>query len=375
MIPQTDPKAGYAAYAAEIDAAIKTMLESGWYILGKEVSTFEAAFANYIGTSHAVGVANGTDAITLALKACDVGPGDTVLTVSHTAVATVVGVELTGATPVLLDIDPTSYCLDSTLLKAALDALPTPPKAIVAVHLYGHPANLDVLLPFCAEHDILLIEDCAQAHGATWNGQRVGSFGAAASFSLYPTKNLGALGDGGIITTNTEAIATAIKELRQYGWRQRYISDIKGVNSRLDELQAAILNVKLTYLDAENSKRQQLANIYSTRLGSIAALKLPQTQPQATHVYHQYVIQVESATVRQALMAYLKEHGVATGIHYPVPVHKQPAYTELTTIPKRLTVTEQAALKIVSLPMYPQLTPENAELVCNRVLQFFETQI
>ena len=262
MIPQANPGAGYRALKPEIDAAVARALNSGWYILGAEGRAFEAEFAAWLGTHHAVGCANGTDALCLALRALGVGPGSAVATVSHTAVATVAAIEMVGATPVLIDIDPLHYTIDPVELAEVLAHPPAglpPIRAVIAVHLYGQAADLDALLPLCARYGVALIEDCAQAHGATWHGQRLGTIGAIGTFSLYPTKNLGALGDGGVVVTNNPAHAADMAALRQYGWRQHYISDLAGVNSRLDEIQAAILRVKLPQLDAGNARRQAIA--------------------------------------------------------------------------------------------------------------------
>ena len=268
MIPQTDPKAAYLEQQAEIDAAIQRQLASGWYILGKEVQGFEAEFAAYLGLAHGIGVANGTDALVLALKGLGIGPGDQVATVAHTAVATVVAVEQTGARPVLIDIDPLTYTMDPAALDAAFAAYPDI-KAVVPVHLYGQPADLPAILAIARRHGAKLIEDCAQAHGAKLDGRTLGTWGDVACFSLYPTKNLGALGDGGIIATGDQGLATDLKALRQYGWREHYVSDLVGMNSRLDELQAAILRVKLTALDRWNARRRAIAlDRKSTRLNS-----------------------------------------------------------------------------------------------------------
>ena len=255
-IPQNDVGAGYRARRAEIDAAVSRVLASGWYILGAEVAAFEREFAEWLGIAGAVGVANGTDALALALRALDIGPGCSVVTVSHTAVATVAAIEMVGATPILVDIDPGTYCLDPDELAAVVDrwrdggdGVP-PIRAVVPVHIYGHPADMTRILPIARGAGLRVVEDCAQAHGATLRGARVGTLGDAAAFSLYPTKNLGALGDGGVVVTGDPELRERIVALRQYGWRERYVSAIPGVNSRLDEVQAAILRVRLRDLDA-----------------------------------------------------------------------------------------------------------------------------
>jgi len=253
----------YQEHKEEIDAAISRVLESGWYILGEEVRSFEKEFSKYIGVNHGIGVGNGTDAITLALKACGIGPGDEVITVSHTAVATVAAIELSGATPVLIDISPDTYTLDPDHLKEAI----TPKtKAVLPVHLYGHPADMDRIIPIAEEHDLYVIEDCAQSHGSIHHRKKTGSLGDIAAFSFYPTKNLGAIGDGGMVVTDDANLAEQVRLLRQYGWKERNKSSIPGLNSRLDEVQAAILRVKLQYLDSENLRRRSIANIYKQRL-------------------------------------------------------------------------------------------------------------
>lgn len=372
MIPQTDPKAGYRTHQQAIDSAIRQVLDSGWYIHGQRLQAFEEAFAAWIGCSAGIGVANGTDAIELALRACGVGAGHLVFTVSHTAVATVVGVERSGATPLLVDIDPTTYTMSAESLEQAIRAAqssPTTfglPKAIVAVHLYGHPVDLPAIADIARRYDLILIEDCAQAHGAIFQGQKIGSFGQAAAFSFYPTKNLGALGDGGIITTCDPSVADRCRMLREYGWRQRYISEIPGVNSRLDELQAAILHAKLAFLDADNARRQQIARAYNGLLAD-SRLSLPVTRPQCTHVYHQYVLRTPD---RDDLRQHLKDQQVGALVHYPVPVHLQPAYRRRLPLPVPLAQTELAAQQVLSIPMFPELVEEQIATVAARVLSW-----
>ena len=367
-IPQTSPKANYLAHKAEIDGAISRVLESGWYILGQQVSAFEQQFAAYIGVQHAIGVANGTDALHLALRACGVGVGDTVMTVSHTAVATVAAIELAGATPILVDIDPTTYTIDLNQVEDLLRAMRQRPKAIVPVHLYGHPADMPAIMDIAQCYDLYVIEDCAQAHGATRQGKRMGAWGHIAAFSFYPTKNLGALGDGGIITTDDEQLAAQLRSLRQYGWQKtRYISQIAGLNSRLDELQAAILRVKLRYLDQENERRRELAQSYDKLLAH-TDLVLPQICAEVEHVYHQYVVR---SSQRDALRAYLRQVGIGTLIHYPVPVHLQPAYQNRLPKMASLQQTEDLARQILSLPMFPHLNESEIEQVSVEITRFY----
>lgn len=368
-IPVIDLQAQYTALKPELDAAVARVLDSGWYILGKEVAAFEGEFAAYLdrqrtedrGEKAALGcvtVNSGTDALHLALRACDVGLGDEVITVSHTAVATIAAIRLTGATPVLVDIDPATY----TMAPAAAAAALTPrTKAIIPVHLYGHPADLAALLALGAAHGIPVIEDCAQAHGAVYNGQAVGTFGELSCFSFYPTKNLGALGDGGAVVGRNPELMARVRSLREYGWtpQARYISHSEGLNSRLDEMQAALLRVKLRYLDDWNEARRRLADLYTTQLPE--ELVKPTEQCGCHHVYHLYVVQVaEREHFRQQMQA----HGVATAIHYPAAVHQQSAYQQGNLICHPMMMTEQILPHIVTLPMYPQLTDDQALAVC-----------
>jgi dTDP-4-amino-4,6-dideoxygalactose transaminase len=367
MIPQANPGAGYRALKGEIDDAVARALSSGWYILGNELRAFEAEFASWLGVPSVVGCGNGTDAIALALRGLGIGPGSTVITVSHTAVATVAAIEMAGATPLLLDIDPLYYTLDPDALAEVLAHPPPglpPIRAVVAVHLYGQPADLDRIVPLCRAHGLALIEDCAQAHGARLHGQRVGTFGDAATFSFYPTKNLGALGDGGAVAVRDPDLAARIAALRQYGWRQHYISSEVGVNSRLDEVQAAILRVKLRYLDAQNERRRTIAAAYTQALPlNVAA---PAIRPDAGHVFHLYVTR---SSVRDSLQADLRGLGIGTGIHYPVPVHLQPAYKKRVRLWDGCRHTEQAAAEILSLPLYPELTDDQIQTVCQALRQ------
>lgn len=359
-VPQTDPKAGYLAHQAEIDAAIQRVLNSGWYIMGGEVDAFEEKFAAYIGVHHAIGVASGTDALELSLRACDVGSGDLVFTVSHTAVATVAAIELAGATPVLVDIDPVTYTMDPNCLEDALARPPAgKPKAVIPVHLYGHPADMPAILELAKRHGLYVIEDCAQSHGATLSDRRTGAWGDMAAFSFYPTKNLGALGDGGMVVTDDTALAEQVRLLRQYGWRERYISDTPGGNSRLDELQAAVLRVKLCFLDADNEKRRSIATLYSDHLQKVG-LSCPLPSEKYGHIFHQYVVRTSR---RDQLKAYLNTQGIGTNVHYPRAVHQQPAYSGRIPVSVPLTHTEKAVREILSLPMYPELTLEQSVFV------------
>lgn len=371
LVPQSDPKAGYLAHRSEVDAAIKRVLESGWYILGREVAAFEQAFAAYVGVSHAIGVGSGTDALELSLRACGVGPGDIVFTVSHTAVATVAAIELVGATPVFVDIDPATYTMDPNSLETAMARPPAgKPKAVIPVHLYGQPADMPAITELAHRYSLYVIEDCAQSHGANLAGRMTGGWGDIAAFSFYPTKNLGAFGDGGMVVTNDASLAERVQLLRQYGWRRRYVSDIPGGNSRLDELQAAILKVKLSYLESENFRRIELAELYNSLLKGTSLL-LPTTRSGALHVYHQYVVR---SSQRDTLAAHMKQEGVGTITHYPVPIHLQPAYLGRLTKAVPLPHTEEAAREVLSLPMFPQLTEAQVHRVCAAVVQFYRQQ-
>ncbi len=365
MIPQADPGAGYRAQKAEIDAAVARALDSGWYILGKEGAAFEQEYAAWLGAGqHAVGCANGTDAIALILRGLGIGPGMTVATVSHTAVATVAAVEMVGATPLLLDIDPDTYTMDADELVSVLEDPPPglpPIKAVIPVHIYGQACDLGPILEATTAAGIPLIEDCAQCHGATLGGRKLGTIGTAAAYSLYPTKNLGALGDGGVLSTADAELAERIAAIRQYGWRERYISSMVGVNSRLDEVQAAILRVKLTALDAGNARRRAIAAAYDEALagGPIAP---PARRAGAEHVFHQYVLRTED---RAAVQAKLKAQGIGSGVHYPVPVHLQSAYKDRTPLgPAGCAETAKASQEVLSLPMYPELTDAQVERIC-----------
>jgi dTDP-4-amino-4,6-dideoxygalactose transaminase len=365
IIAQADPGAGYRAHKAEIDAAVARALNSGWYILGQEGAAFEREYAAWLGDGmHAVGCANGTDALALILRGMDIGPGATVVTVSHTAVATVAAVEMVGATPLLLDIDPDHYTMDADELAAVLDDPPPglpPIRAVILVHIYGQAGDIAPMLAACARAGVPLIEDCAQCHGATIGGRKLGTLGAASAFSLYPTKNLGALGDGGVLATPDKALAERIAAIRQYGWRERYVSSLIGINSRLDEVQAAILRAKLPHLDAGNARRATIADAYDQALRD-TPFTPPARRADATHVFHQYVLR---STARAETMARLKADGVGTGIHYPVPVHEQSAYAGRVALgPAGCVETSRAAQEVFSLPMYPELSDAQVEQVC-----------
>ena len=373
LLLPADPGANYLAHKDEIDEAIHRVLDRGWYILGDEVRAFEEEFGRYLGIGHAVGVGSGTDALHLALRALGVGPGDAVFTVSHTAVATIAAIELAGASPILVDIDPATFTMDPNRLEDTLRTLVSAgrsspagrPRAIIPVHLYGHPADMTAIVEIATRYELAVLEDCAQSHGAAIQRRKTGTWGHMAAFSFYPTKNLGALGDGGAIVTNQRELAEHAALLREYGWRERYVSEFAGMNTRLDELQAAVLRVKLKYLDEENNRRRKIANIYNRMLVDVPEV-LPEEKPDVHHVYHQYVVQDKD---RDALRAFLRERKIATLIHYPVPVHLQPAYCERITIGNGgLTHTERACAEILSLPMHPQLADVQVRHVCEIIL-------
>jgi dTDP-4-amino-4,6-dideoxygalactose transaminase len=375
FILPSDLKANYEAYKDDLRTAALRVLDSGWYIGGKEVETFEQAFAQFVGTPHAVGCASGTDALILALRACGIGPGDVVITVAHTAVATVAAIELAGATPALVDIDPDRFTLDPECLRRACctlaDGRAGRLSAVLPVHLYGQPADLPAILAVAAEFNLAVIEDCSQAHGARCNGRQVGAWGKTGTFSFYPTKNLGALGDGGAVTTADPGVATQLRLLREYGWKERYVSHIAGMNSRLDPLQAAMLAVKLKHLAAENRRRQTIAARYNAAFHG-SRLALPRTFPGVEHVYHQYVIQHPQ---RESLRLFLKERGIGSLIHYPVPVHRQPAYQDRLPLPAGpLLVTEAACERILSLPIHGQLTDEQCDRVTRAATDWMALQ-
>ncbi len=344
MVPFNDLRPVHELHRDEYAAALRRVFTRGWYVLGPEGEAFEHQFAAYHGVAHAVGVASGTDALELALRASGVGPGDEVITVAHTAVATVCAIERAGARPVLVDIDPWTYTIDPEAVRAAI----TPrTRAIVPVHLYGYPADMPALLAVARAAGLCVIEDCAQAHGAWLNGQPVGTFGDLAAFSFYPTKNLGGFGDAGAVLTRDAGRAARLRRLRNYGQEQRYHHAERGVNSRLDELQAALLRVKLTHLDEHNAERRALAARYYAGLAGVGLP--PSGTPAVYPVYHLFVVRHPA---RDYLRQRLHAHGIETLIHYPVPVHLQPAYADLGKRAGSLPATEAAAREVLSLPLY-----------------------
>lgn len=363
MIPCCNPRAQYLTYKAEIDAAIQRVLDGGRYILGEEVRAFEEEFAAFIGVGHAIGVGSGTEALHFALKTCGISVGDEVVTVSHTAVATVAAIELAGATPVFVDVELEFYTLDPAKLEAAITSRT---KAIIPVHLYGQPADLTGIITVARKHGVRVIEDCAQAHGACYKGRRVGAYGDMACFSFYPTKNLGALGDGGMLVTDLPELAERARLLREYGWAERYISHVRGWNSRLDELHAATLRVKLNHLDTDNIARARLAKLYDKALLGTDLL-LPKEREGASHVYHLYVVR---SPRRDDLQRFLKTRGVGALVHYPLPVHLQPAYRGRLRGTHQLAETERIAGQVLSLPIYPELSEVEVGKVVEAVREF-----
>jgi dTDP-4-amino-4,6-dideoxygalactose transaminase len=364
MIPFNNLKPINDLLGSEIEGAIKRVMERAYYIFGPELEAFEDAFAAYHGIAHTIGVANGTDAIELALRAAGIGVGDEVITVAHTATATVCAVERAGAKPLLVDIDPITYTMNPDAVEAAITART---KAIIPVHLYGQAADITKINQIASKHNLLVIEDCAQAHGARFNDQLVGTTGHLAAFSFYPTKNLGAHGDGGAILTNDHQLAERLCRLRNYGQTTRYTHIERGINSRLDEIQAAILRVKLAYLDEHNKIRRTLAAEYNQCLTGVI---LPTERPNGYHVYHLYVVRHPQ---RDKLQLALKNAGIGTLIHYPTPVHLQEAYRDLGYREGSLPQTEQIAKEILSLPMFIGLTSEEVITIGYVVNKHLET--
>lgn len=361
------PLEDYFSHREAIDAALRRTLEGGHYILGKEVTEFEKEFAAFVGVKHCIGVANGTDSIELLLRGLGIGRGAAVAVPSQTAVASISAIARAGARPVFVDVDPDTYTMTPEGLEAAFSSTHGAEiKAALAVHLYGHPADLDGIGKICAKHGLALLEDCAQCHGAQFNGQSVGSIGRGSSFSFYPTKNLGAIGDGGGVCTDDDELAQKIHWLRQYGWRERYISAIEGVNSRLDEMQAAILRVKLPSLAAANEKRRALAALYSKELAGLP-VQVPTEKSGCRHVYHLYVIRTLR---RDELLKYLLEKGIPAGLHYPAAVHQQPAYFTTAHESPPLPETDALVPEILSLPLHPHL-PEEAVRVTGEAIRAF----
>jgi dTDP-4-amino-4,6-dideoxygalactose transaminase len=371
MIPQTNPGASYRAHQTEIDDAVARVMQSGVYILGKEVSAFEKEFSSYLGAQCGIGVGSGTDALHIALRACGVGTGDRVATTPLTASATAAAIEMAGAIPMFVDVDPDTGRLDPERLERAIKGTGSQRlKAIVPVHLYGYPADMEAITALANRYGLMVIEDCAQSHGASIDLRKTGTWGNMAAFSFYPTKNLGALGDGGAVITNDRSLSEKALLLREYGWRERYVSERAGLNSRLDEMQAAILRVKLPYLDHENNRRREVAELYSHALSG-TTLETIRPTAKVQHVYHQYVVMCDR---RDELLAFLKMEGVRALIHYPVPLHRQPAYRSRRPLQEdALGNSERLCGRVLSLPMFPELTNEQVGKVIQVVKQWETT--
>lgn len=343
--------------------ATQRVLRSGQYILGQEVEAFEEEFAAYCQAEHSVGVANGLDALILSLKALGIGPGDEVLVPSNTYIATWLAVSHIGATPVPVEPLDNTFNLDPDQLEAAL----TPrTRALVPVHLYGQPADLDPILAFANTHGLFVVEDAAQAHGARYKGRRIGGHGNAVCWSFYPGKNLGAIGDGGAVTTNDAVLTQKLRSLRNYGSQVKYHNEVIGWNSRLDELQAALLRVKLPYLDSGNAQRARIAALYSHKLRGLPSLTLPEVMDEVDPVWHLYTVRHSQ---RDDLASHLAEQGIGTMIHYPLPPHRQPAYAHLGLTEGRLPIAEEMASQLLSLPIGPTMTLEQAELVIGAIFR------
>lgn len=361
QIPLLDLKRQYSQIGDNLEQKVLEVLRSSNYILGQNLTALESAIAGVCNCAHAVGVANGTDALVLALWALDIGIGDEVITSPFTFAATAEAIVLRGAKPVFVDINPQTFNLNPGLIESALSKNT---KAILPVHLYGQPADMNPILTIAKSHQLWVIEDNAQAIGARYHGRPTGCLGDIASISFYPTKNLGACGDAGMLVTNHVSLAERLRSLRAHGARRRYFHDELGVNSRLDEVQAAILLAKLPYLNEWNKKRSAIAQIYSTALNGCPGIATPQTMPEATHVWHQYTIRITgNGQLRQTVQAELASHGIGSMCYYPIPLHMQPAFLHLGYKKGDLPCAEAVAEEVLSLPMYPELTGEETKLV------------
>jgi dTDP-4-amino-4,6-dideoxygalactose transaminase len=361
-IPLLDLQAQYLSIKSDVDAAIRRTIDRSAFIGGDEVRAFEAEFAAFCDAKAAVGVGNGTDALYLALRALGLGPGDEVVTVAHTFIATAEAISLTGAKPVFVDIREDTMLMDPDALEAAI----TPrTRAIIPVHLYGQPCEMDRILQIADRHGLKVIEDAAQAHGARWGGRRVGSLADVACFSFFPGKNLGAYGDAGAVVSRDADLIDRVRMLANHGRLDKYVHRMQGVNSRLDALHAAVLRVKLVRLDGWNEIRRQHANEY-LRLFADSGVQLPEVHPHSEPVWHLFVVRVSE---RDQLRKQLDERGITTGIHYPVPVHRQPAYAHLACGAGSLPITEQAATRVLSVPMYPELSSQQVRRVSESLLE------
>lgn len=362
-VPFLNLNSAYVELKCELDTAYKRVMDSGWYILGEEVDAFESEFASYCGVKNCIGVSNGLDALRLILEAYEIGEGDEVIVPSHTFIATWLAVSQVGAVPIPVEPDMATYNIDAQQIKQAIT---DKTKAIIPVHLYGQPAEMDPIIKIAAEHELVVIEDAAQSHGATYHGKKTGSLGHAAAFSFYPGKNLGAMGDGGAVTTNDDLVAKKIRSLRNYGSSQKYHHDMKGTNARLDELQAAFLRVKLRKLDDWNNRRLSLARQYMDKLWTVNDLILPLTADAAESAWHLFTIRHPN---RDLLQAHMSMKGIGTLIHYPIPPHAAPAYAydrELHDCSR----ADEIASTILSLPIGPHMTTEQLMVVLQAVRSF-----
>jgi len=363
-IPLVDLGAQYETIRLEIDEAIARVVAGADFVFGKDVELFEGEFAAFCDAQYAIGLDSGTSALELALRAHGIGEGDEVITVSNTFIATVAAISYTGARPVLVDVDPETYNIDTNQIGQAVTSRT---KALVPVHLYGQAVDLDPILEIANERGLVVIEDACQAHGARYKSKPVGALGGAGSFSFYPGKNLGAYGDAGMVVTNDRELAERIKLLRNYGQVQKYKHEILGYNRRLDSLQAAVLRVKLPHLMQWNTARQRASAIYTELLSDVEEVKTPHVSEDSSHVFHLYVIQHPR---RDDLLVYLRNHGIFAGLHYPTPVHLQKCYEHLGLRAGTLPVTESLASRVISLPIYPEITTEQIEYVCDHIKKF-----
>jgi len=379
-VPPFDLTRQFENLKEELINAVNKVLASGRYILGPEVEAFEKEVANYLGVKHAIGVASGTDALWLSLKALGVGPGDLVLTTPFTFFATASAILNMGATPVFADINPLTFNLDPEKVKEALEGRspvwqrlglkPEKVKVILPVHLYGQAADMDALLEIARQYDLKVVEDAAQAMGTKYKGQKVGSFGEFGCFSFFPTKNLGAFGDGGLVVTQDDELAEKVRMLRAHGSKPKYYHHLVGTNSRLDAIQAAILRVKLPHLDKWIEARRNIANIYDSLLGKVEKVKIPYRASYSYHTFHQYTLRILNGQ-RDELRSYLKEKGIGTGIYYPLPVHLQPVLKPFGYIEGDFPEAEKACKEVLSLPMWPELTEDEARYVAQTVKDYF----
>jgi len=364
-IPFVDVGIQHRAIQAELDSALREVFRSGCFILGSQVAEIEKSFAEFVACEHGIGVSSGLDALRLALQALEIGPGDEVIVPVNTYIATALAVSAIGARPVLVDCDPCSFNLNVNLLAAHLSPRV---RAILPVHLAGQAADMDPILEFADRHGLWVVEDAAQAHGTLYKGRPCGSLGVMGCFSFYPSKNLGACGDAGMVTARDAALARRLRLLRNYGQSSKYVHPERGLNARLDTIQAAILNVKLPHLERWNGLRARHAALYDELLAGMAEVKTPERMPYSTHIYHLYIVRCRH---RDALRAFLVEREIETGIHYPIPIHLQEAYADLGYRRGQFPVAEQLAEEILSLPMFPELREEQIQRVVDAMKEFY----